>query len=1019
MKNFFKWFALIAIVAIIGFAMIACNSDAGTDSPGGGGTDGGGTDGGSTGGGSTGTGPIYGGGGGGDGGWGGGGVVGQTENGENIIVMDKETVNSNLLSIVVGKDENKTLTFKNLPAKEMPRPDDIIASGPSGNAQYGFLYKVDTVTTSDGKTVVTTTPASLEGTVKDAKVDETFPLTFEGADKAEYGEGIKLVPNPATRSVQQSSQVTSIKLEMKKEIKDTVTIEGFINLSVDVNCDIDAKSYKMERFELSAVPKLRAEVKVNIEKSLEKAWEFKIFHKKFAPITIMAGPIPIVLVPELSIDCVVSLDGKVEFEAKLLEWDYSYTFGVEYKNKALNPFQKNTSAPAKYLEEGFQISLSGEAKVKPKVKLMFGLYDCGWVGLSAGFYTSLKGEAGASIGSNASASIELSLHCGLELGAEAKLEVLCFTIAEMDTWVFWDHDWTIWKKTLVNFQALTADGNNNTGTTQLTLTFSQEIDGLSANDITLSGNDGFISKGTLSNNGRIYTLPITISNSKGGGNLNVAVVKEGYFIMPSPKKVPFYFIPVTKVTLSPKSLSLTVGQTATLTPTIEPYNATNKNVSWQTLGGNTSAVSVSDGVVTANATGTVIVQVTTSDGGKTDTCSVTVTASGGGSGTPVTGVTLNKSTLSLSVGGTEQLIATVTPNNATNNGVSWSSSNPGIATVSQNGTVTGVSVGEPATITVTTNDGNKTASCAVTVTGSGGGTGITWTAVPGGIFSGNSLTTAISYGGGKFVAGSTNGEIAYSADGINWTVAGTIFPIQTQEYNEVGTIAYGGGKFVAGNFQGKMAYSTDGINWTAVSDSKFGTLEYISSIAYGGGKFVAGGSSGKMAYSSDGVNWTAVDNPFASYPMGITIWGIVYGGDKFVVVGNEGNKMMYSTDGITWTGRTNNIFLETEAIEGAIAYGNGKFVVGARKGKMAYSTDGISWTAVTNNTFGTDDIYAVAYGGGKFVAGGLSGKMAYSTDGVNWTAATNSAIIYNILGIAYGSNRFVAVSFNEVAYSTN
>jgi len=80
----------------------------------------------------------------------------------------------------------------------------------------------------------------------------------------------------------------------------------------------------------------------------------------------------------------------------------------------------------------------------------------------------------------------------------------------------------------------------------------------------------------------------------------------------------------------------------------------------------------------------------------------------------VTGVTLNKTSLSLTVGGTETLTPIIAPGNATNKAVIWSTSNATIATVSS-GIVTAVSAGT-ATITVTTTDGSKTATCAVTVT---------------------------------------------------------------------------------------------------------------------------------------------------------------------------------------------------------------------------------------------------------------------------------------------------------------
>ena len=101
----------------------------------------------------------------------------------------------------------------------------------------------------------------------------------------------------------------------------------------------------------------------------------------------------------------------------------------------------------------------------------------------------------------------------------------------------------------------------------------------------------------------------------------------------------------------------------------------------------------------------------------------TLTVNGGTlNGTPsgdvtykVTKVELSTSTLALTDGGSETLTATITPSNATNKNVTWSSNNTTVATVDNSGTVTAVGAGT-AQITVTTEDGNKTATCAVTVT---------------------------------------------------------------------------------------------------------------------------------------------------------------------------------------------------------------------------------------------------------------------------------------------------------------
>ncbi|MCK7477122.1 MAG: Ig-like domain-containing protein [Candidatus Moduliflexus flocculans] len=81
---------------------------------------------------------------------------------------------------------------------------------------------------------------------------------------------------------------------------------------------------------------------------------------------------------------------------------------------------------------------------------------------------------------------------------------------------------------------------------------------------------------------------------------------------------------------------------------------------------------------------------------------------------PVTGISLNKSVSTIGVGITDQLTATLTPSDATDNGVTWSSGTSGVASVSPSGLITGIS-GGTAIITATTVDGGKTATCTVSV----------------------------------------------------------------------------------------------------------------------------------------------------------------------------------------------------------------------------------------------------------------------------------------------------------------
>ena len=176
---------------------------------------------------------------------------------------------------------------------------------------------------------------------------------------------------------------------------------------------------------------------------------------------------------------------------------------------------------------------------------------------------------------------------------------------------------------------------------------------------------------------------------------------------------------VTGVSLNKTVLKLTEGESSKLIATINPSNATNKNVTWKSNNPNIASVDT-NGNVKALKAGTATITVTTKDGGFTAKATVTVTETTAPS-TPttptvvnVTGVSLNKTTLSLTEGESSKLTATVNPSNATNKNVTWQSSNSNIVSVDANGNIKALKPGN-ATITVITNDGNYKASCQITV----------------------------------------------------------------------------------------------------------------------------------------------------------------------------------------------------------------------------------------------------------------------------------------------------------------
>ena len=191
-------------------------------------------------------------------------------------------------------------------------------------------------------------------------------------------------------------------------------------------------------------------------------------------------------------------------------------------------------------------------------------------------------------------------------------------------------------------------------------------------------------------------------------------------------------VPVTGVELNVQQIELNrVGDAYQIEADVTPINATNKAVMWASSNPGVASVTQA-GLVTAVSNGVTTITATTQDGGYTDNCEVRVELPETPN-VPVTDVELNTQRITLSrIGTSYQLKADVMPGNATNQLVTWASSNPSVATVSNNGLVTAVSEGT-ATITVTTEDGQKVATCTVTVriestsggTGGGGSNGST------------------------------------------------------------------------------------------------------------------------------------------------------------------------------------------------------------------------------------------------------------------------------------------------------
>lgn len=207
----------------------------------------------------------------------------------------------------------------------------------------------------------------------------------------------------------------------------------------------------------------------------------------------------------------------------------------------------------------------------------------------------------------------------------------------------------------------------------------------------------------VNSNGRVTAL------SAGTATITVTSVNGGYTASCKVTVIEEEVVKVTGVSLDKISMTLERDQTAKLVATVKPSNSKNKKVSWSSS--NLDVVEVDEnGKLTAIAPGTAIITVTTDEGGYMSTCAITVSKAK----VKVTGISLDRTFITLDKGNSTQLMAGVLPVNANNNKINWTSSNSNIVTVDENGKLTAVGFGD-VVITATTEEGGYSKKCMVTV----------------------------------------------------------------------------------------------------------------------------------------------------------------------------------------------------------------------------------------------------------------------------------------------------------------
>jgi uncharacterized protein (TIGR02145 family) len=293
---------------------------------------------------------------------------------------------------------------------------DILVSG-VGN---GCLRKVSSVTTQNGQVIITTAFASLSEAIEDGSFTVDYHLT---ADKIKsiniLDKNLKLTP-----VYDKSGKNTNLTYELSTFLDEDELVEISATLTIDptVSC-----SYKIQKFK---VKKLSVEFQVDEEIEiaatltlLDIEWEKekKLLSIEFTPITVMVGPVPVLLTPEIEVNAGVNLSINSAITTSVTQ-NLSFTVGIAYDNGSWSNFYD--------IEKDFgynppELSATAEAKAYLKPQFNLKVYEV----LSPYLFAELYGRIEADLFANP----WWSLYAGAGIGAGVKVEVWDYTLLDYET----------------------------------------------------------------------------------------------------------------------------------------------------------------------------------------------------------------------------------------------------------------------------------------------------------------------------------------------------------------------------------------------------------------------------------------------------------------------------------------------------------------------------------------------------------------------------------------------------------
>ena len=207
-----------------------------------------------------------------------------------------------------------TFTFSQwTPALQALEPGDVMVGDVSPGAPEGFLRKVKSVEMLCDKIVVTTEFATLEEAVQSASIRTSQTLKPSQVIYAEHAEGVSMAAAPDGIGFQLTLEDVVL-YDDDKDFRtkyDQITADGSFALDIGAEVGIDISWFQLRqfRFIVNATETSKISVNWKYAQSIKKEIPIKLSFLKFTPFTIMAGPVPVVIQPEIGLS--IDIEGNV------------------------------------------------------------------------------------------------------------------------------------------------------------------------------------------------------------------------------------------------------------------------------------------------------------------------------------------------------------------------------------------------------------------------------------------------------------------------------------------------------------------------------------------------------------------------------------------------------------------------------------------------------------------------------------------------------------------------------------